>query len=61
MICSIGSKPEDTKMTMQADSIGGDMPQYDNSGGSPTKSKETNGQERFDDPKEWGYVPVCNS
>ena len=52
MICSIGSKPEDTKMTMQADSIGGDMPQYDNSGGSPTKSKETNGQERFDDPKE---------
>ena len=46
---------------MQTNSIGGDMPQYDNSCGSTTRSKDNEAYERSDDLGEGGYAPVCNS
>ena len=41
---------------MQANSAGGDMPQYDNSWGSTTWSKDHKACERSDDPKKGGYA-----
>ena len=46
---------------MQANSAWGDMPQYDNSWGLTTKSKDNEAYEKSNDPKEGGYAPVCNS
>ena len=45
---------------MQVNS-GGDMPQYDNSWGSTTRSKDNEACERSDDLGEGGYALVCNS
>ena len=45
---------------MQANSPGGDIPQYDNSWGSTTRSKDNEASERSDDPREGGYALVCN-
>ena len=50
-----------TKITMQVNSIGGDMPQYGNSWGSTTRSKDNEAFERSNDSWEGGYTPVCNS
>ena len=46
---------------MQANSVGGDMPQYDNSWGSTTRSKDNEASERYNDPREGGHAIVCNS
>ena len=50
-----------TRMTMQANLAKKDMPQYDNSWGSTTRSKDTKAWERSDDPREGGYGLTCNS
>ena len=50
-----------SRITMQANSEGGDMPQYDNSWGSITRSKDSEASERSNDPREGGYAPICNS
>ena len=43
-----------TQITMQANSVEGDMPQYDNSWGSATRSKDNEACERPDDPRKGG-------
>ena len=46
---------------IQANSARGDMPQYDNSWGLTTRSKDNEACERSNDLREEGYASVCNS
>ena len=57
----VAQSQRNAKIMMQTNSVGGDIPQYDNSWGSTTRSKDNKACERSDDPREGGYAPVCNS